>query len=149
MDRATINDLFTSKLPALFGCNGFLPLAANCYTAPPPPSAPPAAADPVASAASAMAESAAAAFEAVMEVPVVLNDTKISHPPHPYYPLEVELLGYLANDYSMVQLLATFAAGCAGIMMVTYMIAKRIRPKLRTSELLQIVWFVLCECFFG
>ncbi|GME33244.1 ebp domain-containing protein [Neofusicoccum parvum] len=114
MDRATLNDLITSKLPALFGCNGFLPLAADCYI----PSRPPAAdmsSDPVAYAASSMAESAAAAaaaFEPALEVSVELNATKIPHPSHPYYPLDVEIPGYLANDYSVPELLAIFAAGC-------------------------------------
>lgn len=145
MDRATLNDLITSKLPALFGCNGFLPLAADCYI----PSRPPAAdmsSDPVAYAASSMAESAAAAaaaFEPALEVPVELNATKIPHPSHPYYPLDVEIPGYLANDYSVSELLAIFAAGCAGIFLVTYLVAKKIRPTLRSSDLLQIMWFVL------
>lgn len=142
---ATLNDLITSKLPALFGCNGILPLSADCYSAsPPPPAALPG--DPVASAASMMAESAAAAFEPALEVPIEVNATKISHPPHPYYPLEVEIAGYLANDFTVPRLLASFAAGCAGIFLVTYLVAKKIRPTMRGSELLQIMWFVLCGC---
>ncbi|OJD34577.1 ebp domain-containing protein [Diplodia corticola] len=144
MARATINDLITAKLPALFGCNGLLPLAADCYSASPPnrpPSMEPAGL--VASAASAMAESAtaaAAAFEPAAEVPVQLNATKPPDPLHPYYPLEVEIAGYLANEYTMVQLLASFAAGCAIVFMVTFLVAKKIRPTLRGSEILQILW---------
>ncbi|KAB2577700.1 3-beta-hydroxysteroid-Delta(8),Delta(7)-isomerase [Lasiodiplodia theobromae] len=146
MARATINDLITSKLPALFGCDGFLPLAADCYSASPPnrrPTMEPA--NLVASAASAMAESATAAavaLEPAAEVPIQLNATKIPHPSHPYYPLEVDITGYLANAYTVPQLLASFAAGCAVVFLVTYLVAKKIRPTLRGSELLQILWFV-------
>lgn len=141
---ATLNDLITSKLPALFGCDGFLPLAADCYSASPsPPAAPPS--DPIVSAVSMMAESAAAAFEPALEAPIEINATKIPHPPHPYYPLEVEIVGYLANDLTVPQLLASFAAGCAGIFLVTYLAAKKMKPTLRGSELLQILWFVLCK----
>ncbi|KAK0658179.1 3-beta-hydroxysteroid-Delta(8) [Lasiodiplodia hormozganensis] len=103
----------------------------------------------VASAASAMAESATAAavaLEPAAEVPIQLNATKIPHPSHPYYPLEVDITGYLANAYTVPQLLASFAAGCAVVFLVTYLVAKKIRPTLRGSELLQILWFVLSGC---
>ncbi|KKY15818.1 putative ebp domain-containing protein [Diplodia seriata] len=103
-------------------------------------------ADLVASAASAMAESAtaaAAAFEPAIEVPVQLNTTNPPDPLHPYYPLEVEIAGYLANDYTVAQLLASFATGCAVVFLVTYLVAKKLRPTLRGTELLQILWFVL------
>jgi len=77
---------------------------------------------------------------------VALNETHIPHPPHPYYPLEVEIVGYLANDWSVPTLLAVFATGCAGIFSITYAIVKRYRPHLPIGELLTILWFVLCTC---
>ncbi|KAF2087060.1 Emopamil-binding protein [Saccharata proteae CBS 121410] len=74
---------------------------------------------------------------------IVLNATKLPHPPHPYYPLEVEIIGYLANDWTVPALLASFAAGCALIFGVTYVLVKRTRPQLPATELLTILWFVL------
>lgn len=65
-------------------------------------------------------------------------------PKHPYYPLGVEVAGYLANEWSVLTLLTIFATGCAAIFSCTYLIVTKIRPKLPTSELLTILWFVLC-----
>jgi cholestenol delta-isomerase len=73
------------------------------------------------------------------------NATKIAHPPHPYYPLEIEIAGYLANDYSVPQLLFFFAAGCAVILAFTHYVAKARNPGLPPSEIVRIMWFVLCK----
>jgi len=77
------------------------------------------------------------------------NASKISHPPHPYYPLEVEIVGYLANEWSVPLLLFTFAAGCTFIFSLTRVIVKRIQPTIAKNELLTVMWFVLSEsCLF-
>lgn len=73
------------------------------------------------------------------------NASKISHPPHPYYPVEVEIVGYLANEWSVLALLTAFSAGCAVIFGSTYLIVKRVHPRLPTSELLTVMWFVLSK----
>lgn len=70
------------------------------------------------------------------------NATKL---PHPYYPIEIEIVGYLANDYSVPALLACFAAGCAVILGFTHYVAKVRNPELPASEIVRIMWFVLCK----
>lgn len=82
-------------------------------------------------------------METVLEA--TLNGTKSSPPLHPYYPLEVEIAGYIANEYSVIQLLLAFGSGCAVILSVTYVAAKRIRSQIPTSELLTLMWFVLSK----
>jgi len=77
---------------------------------------------------------------------MAIDDSKLAHPPHPYYPLELEIVGYLANDWHFLTLLAIFASGCFAVFSATYAIAKRMRPQIPTSELLTIMWFVLSGC---
>jgi len=66
-------------------------------------------------------------------------------PAHPYYPLEIEIAGYLANDYSVPQLLGMFAAGCTAILGFTHVVAKARNPGLPKGEIVRIMWFVLCK----
>ena len=64
-------------------------------------------------------------------------------PPHNYYPLGVEIAGYLANERSVPHLLTLFFGGCAVLFGFTYVVVKRVHPRLRTSELFTLMWFVL------
>lgn len=63
---------------------------------------------------------------------------------HPYYPIEAEVIGYLANEYDVPTLLGIFATGCTAIFAITYLLVSRIRRDIPTSELLTVMWFVLC-----
>ena len=65
---------------------------------------------------------------------------------HPYYPIEKEIVGYLANKWGTLDLLLMFAAGCVAIFSVTYVMVKRLRPNASTGDLSTIMWFVLCGC---
>ncbi|KAI9761249.1 MAG: hypothetical protein M4579_001169 [Chaenotheca gracillima] len=70
-------------------------------------------------------------------------------PVHPYYPMEAEIVGYLANTYSVPMLLSLFAAGCAAIFGVTLVLVRGVRSAaqknpLSNSELATLMWFVLC-----
>lgn len=76
-----------------------------------------------------------------MDIPI--NGSKISHPRHPYYPLEVEITGYLANEYSVPLLLGIFFAGCAVLFSTTYVVVKRVHPNIPKTELWAVMWFVL------
>ncbi|TVY45802.1 3-beta-hydroxysteroid-Delta(8),Delta(7)-isomerase [Lachnellula occidentalis] len=62
---------------------------------------------------------------------------------HPYYPLEVEIASYLANEWSMQVLLAIFTAVCLSILFATLFIVNRRHPNLPSSEKAAIWWFVL------
>lgn len=70
------------------------------------------------------------------------HDSHLAHPPHPFYPAEIELLGYLANEWSVPTLLAAFAALNAAVLGSTYMIAKLRNPRLSNSDMLCVIWFV-------
>jgi len=65
-------------------------------------------------------------------------------PVHPFYPTNIEILNFVANDQSVPQLLATFAAGCGLILGLTWFIASRFAPRLRTVDKLIVLWFCLC-----
>ncbi|ORY13417.1 EBDP4, emopamil-binding protein [Clohesyomyces aquaticus] len=67
-------------------------------------------------------------------------------PIHPYYPREVEIVGYLANEWNTLELCSMFGAGCAVIFTITYLVVKRLRPHVSTGDLLTVMWFVLCGC---
>jgi cholestenol delta-isomerase len=68
------------------------------------------------------------------------NSTKIAHP---FYPTEAEIVGYLANDWGVPELLGIFAGGWAVILGVTLVLVKRHNPALPVSEKMAILWFVL------
>ncbi|KAF2740831.1 EBDP4, emopamil-binding protein [Polyplosphaeria fusca] len=73
-----------------------------------------------------------------------LNATVI--PLHPYYPINVEIVGYVANKWNTFELCGLFASGCTIIFSLTYLAVKRLRPQVSTSDLLTVLWFVLCGC---
>lgn len=81
-----------------------------------------------------------------MAVPNDISKNETQHPLHPYYPLEVEITGYLANEWGVPQLLGTFFGGLAVLFTATYFVVKRVRPSLNGYELLTIMWFVLSKC---
>lgn len=76
---------------------------------------------------------------------IATNASKIAHPPHPYYPLEVEITGYLANEWSVPALLGAFAGGCSVIFGLTYLIIKRVQPRMPAHEVFTVMWFVLSK----
>ena len=86
------------------------------------------------------------AFSTKVAREMAYNTPNELYPPHPYYPLEINIAGYLANEWGVLTLLGTFSAGCALIFTFTYLIVTRVRQTLPTSELLTILWFVLSGC---
>ena len=66
-------------------------------------------------------------------------------PVHPFYPLGVEIVNYLANDKDVLQLLTTFAIGCAVILSITWLAASRIAPQLRATDKFAVLWFTLSK----
>ncbi|KAF2010830.1 EBDP4, emopamil-binding protein [Aaosphaeria arxii CBS 175.79] len=65
-------------------------------------------------------------------------------PLHPYWPLEAEIVGYLANEWNTLQLCSMFAAGCSVIFAITYIVTTKLRPNVSISDLSIVMWFVLC-----
>jgi hypothetical protein len=61
---------------------------------------------------------------------------------HPYYPIGVEIAGYLANDKDTMTLFGVALTGLAVICGTTWTIASRVSPGLRTGDKLTILWFM-------
>lgn len=70
----------------------------------------------------------------------ILNVTK---PPHPFYPVEANIVGYLANEATVLQLLGAFGAGCVVILGTTLALVRGHNPTLPSIEKAAILWNVL------
>ncbi len=80
------------------------------------------------------------------EMASFLDTTKMPSPPHPFYPIEANIVGYLANKWSVVTLLGMFAFGWAVILRTTLVLVRRHNPALPATEKASILWFVLSKC---
>ena len=67
----------------------------------------------------------------------------IIQPPHPFYPLEANIIGYLANEWSVIALLGTFAAACIVVVWTTIVLLRQSSAQLPGKEKATISWFVL------
>ena len=65
---------------------------------------------------------------------------------HPYYPLEVEIAAYLANEWSVPLLLGVFFSLCGTVVLGTKHMVNKVHPNLPTSEKAVIWWLVICKC---
>ena len=65
--------------------------------------------------------------------------------PHPFYPLEANVVGYLANEWSVPKLLGVFFAGCGLELGVALAIINRYDPTLKKSDKAALLWFVVCK----
>lgn len=70
----------------------------------------------------------------------------VSETPNPYYPIGSSIANYAANEWSVPALLGLFFGTCVLLFGTTHALVKRIGPKLTTSELVTIMWFVLSGC---
>jgi cholestenol Delta-isomerase len=70
---------------------------------------------------------------------------KIELPHHPFYPLEVEIVGYLANQWSVPLLLGIFLGGWVVILGLTWSSVSWISPALRRADKMIILWFILSK----
>lgn len=68
--------------------------------------------------------------------------------PHPFHPLEVEIVGYLANQWDVPTLLTIFLGGWVGILGFTLVITSYLSPGLRRADKAILLWFVLSMSFF-
>lgn len=79
-----------------------------------------------------------------MAVHMASNFSKLTQEAlHPYFPLDAEIVGYAANEWSVPALLGVFFGACTILFTGTYFVAKSINPRLHKSELVTIMWFVL------
>jgi cholestenol Delta-isomerase len=64
-------------------------------------------------------------------------------PPHPFYPLEVDIVGYLANKWSVPYLLGIFLGGWLVILGLTWASVSWVSPQLRRVDKVIVLWFIL------
>lgn len=65
--------------------------------------------------------------------------------PHPFYPIDANIVGYLANEWSVPALLGVFFAGCAVEIGITLALVNKFRPVLRSGDKAALMWFVVCK----
>ncbi|KAL9601495.1 MAG: hypothetical protein Q9219_002447 [cf. Caloplaca sp. 3 TL-2023] len=63
--------------------------------------------------------------------------------PTGHFPVEAEIVGYLANSWSVPALLGFFALGWAVVLGITNLLVKRHNPTLSSGDKAAILWFVL------
>lgn len=68
---------------------------------------------------------------------------KVLGGPTGHFPVEAEIVGYLANSWSVPTLLGVFAAGWVVILGATHVMVKRHNPTLSSGDKAAILWFVL------
>ena len=68
---------------------------------------------------------------------------KVLGGPTGHFPIEAEIVGYLANTWSVPTLLVAFAAGWAVILGATNTGVRRHNPALGSGDRAAILWFVL------
>ena len=66
-----------------------------------------------------------------------------TRPPHPFYPVEANIVGYLANEATVPQLLGTFGAGCIVVLGCTLALVKGHNPNLPAKDKAAVLWNVL------
>nr|OQO26760.1 hypothetical protein B0A51_05644 [Rachicladosporium sp. CCFEE 5018] len=76
---------------------------------------------------------------------LALNKTanSVLYPPHPYYPLDALVNGYVENKDGVPYLLTLFFGACAILFTATYFVGQSVTPKLNRVELFSTMWFVL------
>lgn len=81
------------------------------------------------------------------EIPPIppLPVATLNHTVHPFYPVGVEIVNYLANEKDVIQLLTSFASLVGSILLIAGFGATRFAPHLKISDQLAVLWFVLCK----
>lgn len=74
-----------------------------------------------------------------------LNFTQVEFAQHPYYPLGVAVVGYAANQWSLLLLLGAFAVAWSTVLGAAYFVVAKKQPTMPVSEVLTFMWFVLCK----
>lgn len=64
---------------------------------------------------------------------------------HPYYPLDAQIKGYVANEASIFNLLGAASIVAMSLLGTTFTLVTIARPSLNHADRLAILWFVLCS----
>ncbi|KAJ4392127.1 hypothetical protein N0V93_005749 [Gnomoniopsis smithogilvyi] len=74
-----------------------------------------------------------------------------SSSPHPYYPENARIPGYVPNSSSVSELIIRFGSGLSITIITAVWLATRFNPRLSRADRSVLAWFVLCgllHCFF-
>jgi hypothetical protein len=63
---------------------------------------------------------------------------------HPFYPVDLKMPGFVANDMTTVTLLLIFVGELIMVASLTNVLARRVRPDVTTGELWAATWFMIC-----
>ena len=66
-------------------------------------------------------------------------------PLHPFYPVDLQMPGYMANTKEALELLVSLMSGLLVILSAIWLSTSRLSPRLLISDKLTIMWFALCE----
>jgi len=82
-----------------------------------------------------------------MHPPVMAKIQQAVNDIHPYYPVNILLSGgtFVANEWGVLTLVGAFGVGCAAILGSTLAVVKKVNPRLKRSDQLLVLWFVLCK----
>lgn len=78
-----------------------------------------------------------------------MANSSVASPPHPYYPVEAQLVGYLANEWSVISLVSTFIGGWAALLGATLALLSFLRPNLKNADKIAVLWFILSTFLSG
>ena len=65
---------------------------------------------------------------------------------HPFYPVEANYLGYIANDLGVLELLGVFGIGCVVIAVLSFVSINSFNPRLPATERATVIWFAIGIC---
>ncbi|GAP87411.1 putative emopamil binding protein [Rosellinia necatrix] len=73
-----------------------------------------------------------------------MGDVLGAPPLHPYYPLGVEIPGFVAKVLTTQEILTIFTTTCLAILVPAWLYTRYTRHDLPASEVFVVLWFVLC-----
>ncbi|KAA8644973.1 EXPERA domain-containing protein [Aspergillus tanneri] len=65
---------------------------------------------------------------------------------HPFYPPDINLIGYVSNTMNIPALLSTFVIGGIAVISFTSVVLKRLKPTLSRQDKVLAGWFVFTGC---
>ena len=76
---------------------------------------------------------------------ITVNATLADTVQHPYFPIEAKVVGYLANEWSVIPLVGAFLGGWGALLLLTLLVVSFVSPKLPKLDKTAILWFVFSK----
>lgn len=75
---------------------------------------------------------------------MILGGKSVPNPLHPYFPTDILLDGYVANELSVPAVLAIFSAATTAVLVTAALVVRQSRPSISAADLFTTLWFILC-----